>query len=116
MQIVCKLGRVSSPTKGVVVDDSRTVGNSSKWIFDIEAPAGSMRFEIQLLDFHKGAPKRFGVLDPRAVAVNEAAALSPIYFPEPDRLVVVVEPTLGDESEEPRRFRLTVDALHSLMR
>ena len=115
MIITCRLGRVSSPTEGVKIKGlDSSMGNSNRWILDIEAP-GDSEVELVLLDYRSRKPKPQGLLAPHAVPMNPTGALASVFFPEPDKLVLCV--LRGDDKQqEPARFRLTVDALHSLMR
>ncbi len=147
-KLTCILGKVSSPTAGVVVDVAKIHGNSSKWIFDIEhklseadldkeGPVEPVLLRVQLLDFRSSKPKPKGLLSPHASPLNIFAAQTCIFFPEPDDLVIViqtlgklltdaagvsvaeVEPVAAPASALPTptlRYRVTVDALHSMHR
>lgn len=111
--IRCILGRVSSPSPDVVVDESKAVANSSKWIFDVQLRS-SGAFEITLLNFLGGKPRPLCVLAPHFCPLNQQAAESLIWFPDPDKMLVQIS---TDEAEDGHAFfRVTVDALHSLMR
>lgn len=111
----CILGRISSPTPEVTVA-GKPVGNSSKWIFDVvhEGP-DPVTFEVLLLDFISGRPRPKGIYSPHAAPMNEGAAKAWVWFPDPDKLAIVCEPR-SQASVGPVRFRVTVDALHTLMR
>jgi len=108
----------------VTVDEKLTHGNSNKWIFEITAPAEPRTVEVILLDFRSGKPKPRGLLLPHATPLNAAAAQALIFFPEPDRILMQVEPGatgwFGGPPDErplsPLRFRVVVDGLHTLMR
>jgi hypothetical protein len=113
VNIHCILGRVSSPSPDVVVDESKAVANSSKWIFDVQLRS-SGAFEITLLNFLGGMPRPKCVLAPHFCPLNQQAAESLIWFPDPDKMLVQIS---TDEAEDGHAFfRVTVDALHSLMR
>jgi hypothetical protein len=137
-KITCILGKVSSPSEGVVVDASKVHGNSSKWIFDVEhtlspteqegeSPPERLLFRVQLLDFRSGKPKPKGLLSPHTSPLDFVAAQTCIFFPEPDDLWIAVQ-VLGvllvDAPGEPVaappapsfRYRVTVDSLHSMHR
>lgn len=116
MDFRCLLGRVSCPTEGVTVDEKLTHGNSNKWIFEITAPAEPRTVEVILLDFRSGKPKPRGLLLPHATPLNAAAAQALIFFPEPDRILMQVEPGATGWPLSPLRFRVVVDGLHTLMR
>lgn len=122
VNIRCILGRVSSSSPDVVVDDSKAVSNSSKWIFDVHL-SSSREFEVTLLNFLGGKPRPKCVLAPHACALNKQATESLIWFPDPDRMLIHIH--LNNEVKGhpdivkvvgATHFRVTVDALHSLMR
>jgi hypothetical protein len=111
--IRCILGRISSPSPGVTVSEDKTKANSSKWIFDIEQ-RGSREIEIVLLNFLGGKPRPPGVAAPQFCPLNQQAAESLIWFPDPDKLTIQIS---TDDAEDGHAFfRVTIDALHSLMR
>lgn len=111
--IRCILGRVSSSSPDVTVDESKAVSNSSKWIFDVQL-RGSREFEVTLLNFLGGKPRPQCVLAPHFCPLNRQAAESLIWFPDPDKMLVQIS---TDDAEDGHAFfRVTVDALHSLMR
>jgi hypothetical protein len=111
----CILGRVSSPTPDVTVA-GKPAGNSSKWIFDVvHEGSNPITFEVRLLEYRSGHPRPASVFSPSAVPLNADAARAFIYFPDPDKLTVVCEPR-SQASAGSVRFRVTVDALHTLMR
>ena len=74
-------------------------------------------FDVQLLDYRSAKPKPKGLLSPHACPLDAFAAESKIFFPEPDRLRIVV--LCGNQTTDlPScfRYRVTVDALHSMHR
>lgn len=106
----CVLGRISSP--GNIVT-GKPVANSSRWIFDVDHEgADAFNVEVHLLDFISGRPRPKGICTPSAIPLNVGAAGARIYFPDPDKISISCEPSAG----APVRFRVTVDALHTLMR
>lgn len=130
MKITCKLGRIAP----VEIEPKATLKgerNSKRWILDIEYEGvESVTVPVKLLDYGTGKalpPK--GLLNPTYVALNRSAARAAVFFPivEDDKLFVVIEPArLLDVLEspppasmpgrEPIHIRVTVDAVHTLMR
>jgi len=139
-KITCILGKVASPSEGVVVDSTRAHGNSSKWIFDVEHNLFvqtedsdqpilltktepdlillDLSFNVQLLDYRSSKPKPPGLLSPHVSPLDAFAAGSRIFFPEPDKLLIKVLFDTEKTKSKPKsfRYRVTVDALHSMYR
>ena len=118
MNILCILGRIDCKTEGVTVDDKTAIGNSSRWIFDVEAEAKTQSFEFILLDYRSKKPKPQGLMSLNVMQLNEAAARALIFAPMPDKilLTLMVPRAVDPPITGPILFRVTVDGLHTLMR
>lgn len=128
MKLVCTLGRIASIES---IPDAKLIGdkNASKWVFEVEHDSHEfVTLEIKFLDYTTGKPLSVkGRLEPSYVALNLEAACAKIFFPvlDPNKLRISIAPAISSAPtrEEQQaglkptvRLRLTVDAVHSLMR
>jgi len=104
VHVTCRLGKVSSPN-GVTIDASKTAGNSTRWVFDVEHDTHrESTFELDLLSFRTGKKKDDILLSPTCAPIDIAGAKAHVRFPEPDRLRIEAD-DVGIA-----RYRITVDS------
>ena len=115
VNILCLLGKVSSPDKGVEVDTAEARPNASKWVFDVEWDTGAEpSFSIELRDKNTGKVRTGFVLGPSIVPLDAAAAGAGIYLREHHGLHPVVITASNGVGIVNCRF--TLDLIHSLER
>lgn len=117
MKLRCILGRIAAVE---LVPDAKLKGeqNSKRWILDIEhdSKGGLATLPIELLDWRTGRVVPSGLLNPSVTYMSREASMAAVFFPvlEGSKLFVAIDP--DPEGTEPIRIRLTIDAVHSLMR
>jgi hypothetical protein len=117
MKLQCILGRIAAIE---LAPDAKLQGeqNSKRWILDIEhdSKGGLVTLPVQLLDWRTGKVVPSGLLNPSVTYMSREASMAAVFFPvlEGNKLFVAIDP--DPEGTEPVRIRLTIDALHTLMR
>lgn len=114
VRIQCELGRITSPDEDVEVDDSRAEGNSTRWVFFVEQNTRLRQtLHFHLRDFRTGKIRNGMIPSPTPVPMDRNGALANIRVPLPEGAVQIIE---LDNIGGVARYRVTVDAVHSLMR
>jgi len=116
MLIQCLLGRIL-PVEGVPNATLLGVRNSTKWLFEIthdEEDLSEMTVQLRLIDWRTGKPIPKGMLTPVILPRTKEAAQACVYFPSCEDGVVAV--SIESIPKGVAKFRLAVDAVHSLMR
>jgi hypothetical protein len=116
MLIQCLLGRIAPVAE---VPNAVLVGerNATKWIFEItheEEDPIAATFSLRLVDWRTGKPIPKGILQPTMLPRNHSAAQATVYFPSCEDGLVGVSIEYTPKANA--KFRLAVDAVHSLMR
>jgi hypothetical protein len=114
IRIQCELGKITSPDEDVEVDDSQAEGNSTRWVFFVEQDTEkrqTLRFHLR--DFRTGKIKNSMIPSSVPVPMDRNAALANLRTPLPQGSVQIIE---LDNIKGIARYRVTVDAVHSLMR
>lgn len=112
VRIACLLGRVGSPDADV--DFSSAQKNSTRWVFDVEHDTGEMpSFVFQLLDTRTGRPKDNALVSLALTPLDGSAVDACLYVMSADLPNLAIT---ADEDAGTVRYRVAVDAVHSLMR
>lgn len=113
INIVCLLGRISSPDADVSVDTLGTQRNSTRWIFDVSHDTATTSFRLQLRDSLTGEVKDYVISSVTFTPFNVEAAGAKMRVPiiESPTLTIELDPQLA-----PARYRVTVDTVHTLER
>jgi len=121
-KVTCILGHIQlvGGTPDVTLDVSSAKGNSTRWVFDVEQDSDAP-LDVRLVGFHRPMPLRAGtLLGPNHSALNETAARSAIYFPNPTpemlRVCAVRHAPLDPSAASPMCYRVTVDTFHTSTR
>ncbi len=115
VNILCLLGKVSSPDEGVEVEKEEARPNASKWVFDAEWDTSEKStFSIELRDKNTGKVRTGLVLAPSIAPLDAPAVEAGIYLPE----VFGLDPVVIAASHEVGiiNCRFTLDLIHSLER
>jgi hypothetical protein len=114
IRIQCELGKITSPDDDVEVDTSRAEGNSTRWVFFVEQDTRKrQQLRFYLRDFRTGRIRNNMIPSPVPVPMDRNAALAHLRAPLPQGSVQIIE---LDDVGGVARYRVTVDAVHSLMR
>lgn len=110
IQIACLLGRVASPDAEV---NGNPTPNSTKWIFDVEQDTTAVQtLHFQILDARTGRPKDAALLSFALTALDEKASEARLRVPHPSGPDLTIEANKVGRI----RYRVSVDAVHSLSR
>jgi hypothetical protein len=111
INIVCLLGRISSPDADVHVDTLGAQRNSTRWIFDVSHDTATSSFRLQLRDSLTDEVKDYVISSVTFTPFNVEAAGAKLRVP------IIESPTLTidlDPQQALARYRVTVDTVHSL--
>lgn len=102
-RIVSLLGRVRSV---VEVDNSQTVSNSTRWVFDVEQDPGSFEFDL----LHRGVIFRPLLMSPTLTPFSASFYEARVYFSKSNGSGLELT------CEKATKYRVTIDTIASVVR
>jgi hypothetical protein len=113
INITCALGTIASEDTDVAIDAEETAPNSNKWVFDVEQDTSAvLSFSFSLIDTRTGKVKDAEVLSISLTPIDAPAAAAQLHAPVP--FTPVIELAAIDMGVI--NYRVTVDAIHSMVR
>jgi hypothetical protein len=114
INVTCLLGKISSPSDGVEVDASKAAQNSTRWIFDVTQDTSAQQaFDFSLLDNRKKETKHSDLVSIDFTARDAEAAKACLHAPGLEGPALTVQAV---DTGKTIRYRVTVNAIHSLER
>ena len=113
INITCLLGKISSPSDGVEVDVSRAAPNSTRWIFDVVHDTSAQQaFDVQLLDNRTKKAKNPAFVSLDFTARDAETTKACLHAPDLNSSITI----RTIDIEKTIKYRVTVNAIHSLER